>query len=179
MSKKFNVWNTTEKSDELLFCLAAFIRKNELNDFFHEGVPSSEEILAFGDENVHTLICLDDLKHDIVNNISIEKLFTQYCHHKCISVIFVNQNLFYQGKCSRTLNLNTMYTILLKNYRNIQQIDILGRQLGKGSLLKEANVDAISWPYVYLVLDLNPRVNDAVQLKTHVFPDEFPTIVYR
>ena len=170
--------------EKILYCYSVWQplfdkMKNELGVIFHEGVPTSEEILSIGDPNIHTLICLDDLQHDIVNNVSIEKLFPQWCHHKCISVIFVNQNLFYQGKCSRTLTLNTMYTILLKNYRNVQQVEVLGRQLGKGSLLKEAYLDAISKPYGYLVVDLNPRVSDVIQLRTNIFPDEQPVVIYR
>ena len=64
--------------------------RNELNVIFHEGVPSHAEILDFADDGNHTLICLDDLQHEIVNNITIEKLFTQICHHKRVSVIYIN-----------------------------------------------------------------------------------------
>ena len=78
-------------------------------------------------------------------------------HHNNLSIIYVNQNLFYQGKCARTLNLNTAYTVLLKNPRNTQKVALLVRQLGMGNVLKEAYKDATGKPFGYLVIDLSPK----------------------
>ena len=154
--------------------------EQELGVTFLKGIPSEQDILQFaGDKGDHNLICLDDLQQDVVNNKVIEKLFTQFCHHHCISVIFINQNLFYQGKCSRTLSLNTYYTVLLKNQRNLQQISLLGRQIGKAKLLIEAYKDVIAKPFGYLILDLCPQTDTDIQIRSHIFPNESPIVVYK
>ena len=107
------------------------------------------------------------------------KNFTQLSHHNNLSVIYLNQNLYYQGKCARTLDLNTAYTVLLKNPRNIQQVALLGRQLVMGKLLKAAYCDATSLPFGYLVVDLSPKGNESYRLRTNVFPAELPVVIYR
>ena len=96
-----------------------------------------------------------------------------------MSVIYLNQNLYDQGKCARTLNLNTAYTVLLKNPRNTQQVALLGRQLGMGSALKSAYLDATSKPYGYLVVDLSPKSDEKYRLRSNVFPDEVAVVVYQ
>ena len=142
-------------------------------------LSSEQDILNFAGNGKHNLICLDDLQQEVVNNKVIEKLFTQFCHHHCVSVIFINQNLFYRGKCARTLSLNTYYTVLLKNQRNLQQISLFGKQIGKSKLLLEAYKDVISSPYGYLVLDLSPQCECDYQIRSKIFPDEQPIVVYK
>ena len=153
--------------------------ESELNVIFNKGLPSKDQLKSFIENPGHNLICLDDLQQEVVNDKQIEKLFTQNCHHKCVSVIFISQNLFYQGKCARTLHLNTYYTVLLRNQRNIQQIGILGKQIGKNKLLVEAFKDAVSRPYGYLILDLAPNTSEDLQMKTNIFPHEAPMVVYK
>ena len=96
-----------------------------------------------------------------------------------MSVLYITQNLFYQGRCSRTLHLNTSYNVLLRNHRNIQQIGILGRQVGLGKKLVEAYRDATDKPYGYLVLDVSPSSSSDLQMRTNIFPDESPVVVYK
>ena len=153
--------------------------ENDMDIHFYKGLPTYEDLQKFGNATEHNLICLDDLQHEIANSKTIEKLFTQLCHHLCISVLYITQNLFYQGKCSRTLHLNTSYNILLRNHRNIQQIAILGRQVGLGKKLVEAYRDATERPYGYLVLDVSPSSTTDLQLRTNIFPDEKPVVVYK
>ena len=145
---------------------------------FVQGMPHPEKIKDIFDGH-HHVICLDDLQHEVANSKEAEKLFTQLSHHNNLSVIYLNQNLYYQGKCARTLNLNTAYTVLLKNPRNTQQVALLGRQLGMGKKLQEAYKDATEKPYGYLVVDLSPKSDESYRLRTNVFPDESPTIIYQ
>ena len=153
--------------------------ENDLGVVFHQGLPTSEDIFKHSKEGEHTLICLDDLQHEVVNSQTMEKLFTQLSHHCCISVLFLNQNLFYQGKYARTLSLNAAYTVLLKNHRNIQQIGILSRQIGKGNLVVEAYKDCIQQPFGYLIVDLHPKTEDDFQLRTNIFSHEQPMVIYK
>ena len=59
----------------------------------------------------------------------MQQLFTQVEHHLRFSVLFITHNCFQQGKCSRTISLNTHYLILFRNMRDGQQIVSLGKQL--------------------------------------------------
>ena len=77
--------------------------EKELGVSFHKGIPSTDLILSSANPGEHNLICLDDLQQEVVNSSSMKKLFTQLSHHCCISVLFLNQNLFYKGKYARTL----------------------------------------------------------------------------
>ena len=169
---------------KVLYCYSIWqpifdVMEKELGVIFYKGLPTLEELMDFGRTKEHKLICLDDLQQEVVNSKTIEKLFTQLCHHLCMSVIYINQNLFYQGRCARTLHLNTVYNVFLKNQRNVEQIGIMGRQIGLGKKLIEAYVDAMKTPYGYLIVDLSPKTSSNFQLRTRIFPDEAPLIIYK
>ena len=54
-------------------------------------------------------------------------LFTEGAHnHKCH---LYHTNFIFQGKQSRTISANAHYFILLKNPRNLQQVEVFGRQV--------------------------------------------------
>lgn len=120
----------------------------------------------------HTLIVLDDLMDEVTKNDEIQHLFTRGSHHKNITVMYINQNMFFQGKCSRTINLNSMYLILFRNPRDIQQISTLGSQLGMREILSNAYKDATNQPYGYLLVDLSPHNHTEFKLKSHILPSQ-------
>lgn len=57
----------------------------------HHGIPSNETIQDLTSDRQHTLIVLDDLMHRVVQDVDMELLFTQGCHHQRLSVIFIIQ----------------------------------------------------------------------------------------
>ena len=79
---------------------------------FHEGLPNMETIKSLHDGDFH-IIVLDDLMEEIVKSIETQNLFTRYCHHNNITAIFLSQNVFAKGPCSRTININTHILVLL------------------------------------------------------------------
>jgi len=143
----------------------------------HPGLPSDKTIEEFADGQ-HGLIILDDLMARVVAEKSMELLFTQGCHHKQLSVIFITQNLFAQGKTARTVALNTWYLVLFKNVRDASQIMHLGRQIfpRRVGALVEAYEDVMKIPYNYLVVDMSPCSDDRLRLRTRIFPNEDPII---
>ena len=149
--------------------------EENLGIIFQNGLPSESVIDKFVDGN-HNVIILDDLMDQVVQNANVQNLFTRGSHHKNLTIIYINQNMFCQGKCARTMNLNTHYMILLRNPRDVSQVSVLGKQTGLGKQLVEAYQDALSKPYGYLVVDLSPHSSD-FKLKTNILPDEY-TIVY-
>ena len=72
-------------------------------------MPNSEKLKDIHD-NEHHFVCLDDLQHEVANSKETEKLFTQFSRHNNLNMIYLNQNLHYQGKCACTLKLNAAYT---------------------------------------------------------------------
>ena len=120
----------------------------------------------------HTILILDDLMSEIVQSKEAEKLFTQGSHHKAITVIFLVQNLYQQGKTAKTIMLNTHYLILMRNARDVNQIKCLGRQIGLDKTLEEAYIDSTSVPYGYLLVDLSLSGARDLRLKTNIFPGE-------
>ena len=146
---------------------------------FHEGLPTSEDIenLTCGGE--HNLIIIDDLMHSVVNSQDMEIIFTRGAHHKNLSLIYINQNMYCQGKHSRTMALNTHFMVLMKNPRDTSQVQILGKQVfpSHSHILTEAYQDCMSQPYGYLLVDLSPHTPDKYRLRTNIFPGEY-NIVY-
>ena len=145
---------------------------------FHEGLPNEETIKTFA-TGEHRMIVLDDLLNDVVQSREMEKLFVLGCHHRHLTTCFLNQNLYQNGRCARTIALNTTYLILFKNYRDTSQLVTLGRQLvpGHHKALVEAYKDATtSERYGYLVIDMSPHSEDRFRWRTHVFPGEDPII---
>ena len=114
---------------------------------------------------------------EIVQSKPAEKLFTQGSHHKNITVIFIVQNSYQQGKVAKTIMLNTHYLVLMRNARDINQIKLLGRQIGLDKVLEEAYKDCMKTPYGYLLIDLLPSSIEDLRLKTNIFPGE-TEIVY-
>ena len=144
---------------------------------FHEGIPSNMEGLF--DRRQSNLIILDDLMSQANQDQRVSHLFTKGSHHRNLSVILISQNLFHQGRESRTISLNAHYMILFKNPRDSSQIIHLAKQIypQNGKFLQEAYRDATSKPYGYLMIDLKPETDDRIRLRTNVFLDE-RNIVY-
>jgi hypothetical protein len=165
---------------KILYCYGvdqpafASMKKTVHNIHFHHGLPSEELLNKF--RSSHTIVVLDDLMSDVLKNEEMEKIFTQGCHHRGLSVIFITQNLFAQGKCSRTIALNTTYIVLFKNLRDVNQVQYLARQLGDKENFMKAYNHALSKNYGYLIVDMNPSSQTELRLRTKVFPGEEPLL---
>ena len=146
---------------------------------FVEGLPSSEDVDNLTSDGRHHVIVLDDVMQKVVQSPDMVLLFMQGCHHKNLSVIFITQNLFAQGKSSRNIALNTTYLVLLKNVRDASQAALLGRQLypGKTDRFMCAYAAIMSESRGYLIIDLALDTPDEMRLRTRVFIGEDP-IVY-
>ena len=153
--------------------------QNTLSNFtLHQGLPTASELEEYTQDRQHRLIILDDLMQQVLKNDDMELLFTQGCHHRRISVIFITQNLIPQGKNSRNIALNTWYLVLMKNLRDALQISYIGRQIfpGKPKYIQEAYEKSMKEKHGYLMLDLSPHGDEKYRVRTNIFPGEFPTI---
>jgi hypothetical protein len=172
--------------EKVLYCYSCYqplynkIDANVKNVSFYDGLPTEEDIRKFGSGSGHKIIVLDDLMSKVTSSPVILDLFCQYSHHLNISVIFLTQNIFHSGKCSRSLNLNSHYYVLFKNKRDVNQIKTLGRQLfpKRGDILLEAYLDATNEPFGYLLLDLHPRSDEKYMLRTKLFKEDEDMVLY-
>lgn len=141
---------------------------------FVNGLPESlcDDVLLPPDKN--NLLIIDDLMNDASNNVEVQNVFTKYVHHRNLSCLYLVQNLFVQGKSSRTISLNTNYLVLFKNPRDKYQITLLGRQMfpGNAKYFLEAFNDATAAPYGYLLIDYKAKTPDYLRLRTDLLSDQ-------
>lgn len=144
---------------------------------FHEGLPRSED---YSEDPRPKLLILDDLMRESSSSGAIINLFTKGSHHNNLSVIFITQNIFHQGKGQRDISLNAQYIVAFRNLRDRTQIHHLARQLYPEDprFLQEAYWDATSRPFGYLLLDLKQQTPDNCRFRTCIFPDDELHYVY-
>lgn len=133
---------------------------------FHKGIPDAIDNI----ENESMLIILDDLMSEAYNS-QITELFTKGSHHRNISVILVTQNLFFQGKHTRTISLNSKYLVVFKNPRDQLQFQYLAKQIypeNSRDLLRVYK-EITSQPHNYLLIDLTQAMNERLRFRTNIF----------
>lgn len=140
---------------------------------FINGIPESLCDDTLLPTNKNNLIVIDDLMNQASQNTEVQNLFTKYCHHRNLSCIYLVQNLFVQGKASRTISLNTNYLVLFNNPRDKYQISLLGRQMfpGNSKYFLEAFNDAMASPFGYLLIDYKSKTPDHLRLRSNILSD--------
>ena len=118
---------------------------------FVKRIPTA---LAF-DVNKRNLIVFEDQMIDTSKDKRIMNFFTRGSHHRNLSVIYIVQNLFYQGKGSCSISLNSHYLKLFKNPRDKLQYE-----------------EAVKRPFGYLLIDLKTTTQDNFRQQTNVLPNE-------
>ena len=172
----------TEPVSSVLYCYGVYqtyYDKMEIPNLeLHEGLPSLDKVQSLNNGKLHVIV-LDDLMEYIVKSVETQNLFTKYCHHYNITAIFLTQNVFAQGPCSRTISINTHILVLFANKRDESQAMNLGKQLypSNTKVFMEAYEDATSAVYGYLVIDCEPISPRDLKLRTHIFPGE-QTVCY-
>lgn len=169
--------------DQIIWCYSSYQSmydelSKHVNIKFMEGIPVSLTDESFFPPNQHTLLIVDDLMDIGSNHDELMKAFTMYRHHRKLSVVFLVQNLFHQGKHSRTISLNTNYLVLFKSPRDKLQIRILAQQIypGQREYFLQSFNDATKDPYSYLIVDLRPDCPEQLRLRSGVLPHEWPVV---
>ena len=179
----------TRPVSKVMYCMSVDqplyneMRKDVPGLTFHRGVPTEEDLDAFTDGSKHCLLVLDDLMEQVVRSVDAQSIFIKHSHHKQISVIFITQNIFSSGRCSRSISINSHYFILLCNPRDVRQINILADQTGLGSVMKESYKDCVlTRRYGYQLISLHPAVMSGAgvenpprlrsRIHTNIFPGE-------
>jgi hypothetical protein len=139
---------------------------------FVKGLPDVEDI----DDKDRNLLILDDLMSDVSKSDTISNIFTRASHHRNMSVIFIVQNIFHQGKTMRDISINAKYTVLFKNPRETSQIQYLNRQIfpNNKNFLVDAYRQATQRPHGYLILDFDQSTPNDRRVITGIFFPELP-----
>ena len=159
--------------DRIIYCYTRWQKVYEemKNVEFNKGILDVETL----DSNINNLVILDDLMTEGEQDKTILNLFTVDSHHKNTSVIYVTQNLFSQGKFSRSISLNAHYMILLNNPRDRAQISFLARQMfpTNPNYLIECYDDAVDNDnYGYLFIDFKQTTQNKYRVQSGIFPQE-------
>lgn len=166
----YSVWQ--ELYDQMLQCIS--------NITFHIGLPTMDELKDWGGKNGHKIVVLDDLMLDAADSSEMTHMMCVGNHHYNVTTIHILQNVFQRGKSMRTASLNCYYFILFRSFRDVLQIQTLGTQMfpGKISFFMDAYHKATAQKFTYLLTDLHPLTNKIYQLRTYIFPGEFPKIFH-
>ena len=129
---------------------------------------------SYFDVNKRNLIVFDDQMIDASKDKRIVNLFTRSSHNRNLSVIYIVQNLFHQGKGSRSISLNSHYLVLFKNLRDKLQILTLAKQMypPQTDFILKQHEDAVKRPFGYLLIHLKTTTQDNCPLRTNVVGEE-------
>lgn len=141
---------------------------------YKEGIPDMSDF----DGSEPNLVIIDDLMRESDNRVV--DLFTKGCHHRNISVFFITQNLFHQGRGQRDISLNAHYIVCFKNPRDKAQIRHLAQQVfpENPKFIQDAYNDATKSPHGYLLLDMKQTTPDEIRFRTLIFPTDPQNYVY-
>ena len=144
---------------------------------FLKGIPTASEQDSYFDVNKRNLIVLEDQMIDGSKDKRIVNLFTRGSHHRNQSVIYIVQNLFHQGKGSRSISVKSHYLVLFKNPRDKLQILTLAKQMYPNQMYQidfflNQYEEAVKRPFGYLLIDLKTTTQDNCRLRTNVLPSE-------
>ena len=175
----------TERVEEIHYCYSvyqkAYDKIKEVEGVnkvvMHQGMPLVNDCVKWSYLKNHIIVVFDDLMTELPKNRDMIKFATVNCHHNNITMIILLHNIFEPGL--RTLSLNIHYVVLFKNKRDSLQVKTFGRRIvNDGELFYGCFKLATERPYGYLLVDLHPRSDEKYLLRTRIFPNEAPPIIY-
>ena len=135
------------------------------------GIPDHLNDQHYIDASKRNVLVFDDLMTEAKCDQRIADLFTKGSHHRNISVVYLTQNLFPQGKACRDIILNTQYLVLFNYPIDRQQVATLARRIypSTSAVFMKRFEQATSYPYGHLVNDLKSDTAEKDRLHTEIF----------
>jgi hypothetical protein len=126
------------------------------------------------DPSKNKLLVIDDQMCEGATSPYLLSLFTKRSHHTNTSVVFITQNIFFQGKYCRTISLNSTCFCIFKNPRDQRQISSLASQICPWNIkfLREIYCDATKLPFSYLFIDLRPDLAEELRFRSGILKPE-------
>lgn len=171
-----SVWMIDKKINDIYWILGdKNVKPTNLKVPVHfiEGLP--EEFS--NNTNNPILVIIDDLMFE-TGNKSLANLLTRGSHHQNISVIFITQNLYQQGKYARTISLNFTHLCIMNNPRDRLQFLYLARQLYPENAKELVRIykEITEEPFSYLFIDLTQSTHNLLRFRTDIFNREYATV---
>ena len=139
---------------------------------FHEGIPESGSFPKWFPGG--GVLVLDDLMDEGSNNKRLLDLFTKHSHHQGITVLYLCQDLFPNGKFAKTISRNAHYIVTVKNPRD--QLGIRNLLLQSFPTQWQAVLDTFrkvtEQPFGYMLLYLHPASQDDQRILSHLLKHE-------
>ena len=161
------------------------VENHELQQRYPDIISVSREIIDPLQFQTHEkeaiLFVLDDTFMEAINSKIVLDSFPKR-RHSNLSVILITQNIFGQGKYSRSITLNASHIILTRN-RDVCQVETLFRQLFGKKRVQDA-VDiyrkaVYARPFGYLLIDMSPHTPDILQLRSNIVGEDPCELVYQ
>ena len=147
------------------------IRKRIPRIEFVNGIPDHLNDQHYIDVSKRNVLVFDDLMTEAKCDQRIADLFTKGSHHRNISVVYLTQIFFPQGKACRDIILNTQYMVLFNNPIDRQQVATLARRIypSTSAVFMKWFEPATPYPYGHLVIDLKSDTAEKDRLHTKIF----------
>ena len=161
--------------DYIIWCYGQSIPKDvKLKDkdiYYIDGIPDNFDNLI--DSNKHGLVIFDDLMDECNNNKSISHFFTKRSHHENVSIIFITQNFFSEGKERRTFTKNAKYLVIFNSPLDQTIAQYLAVKIMPK--YKKAFHDIFAYvtkdPYSYLLIDGHQETPKEAMLRSNIFDE--------
>ena len=139
---------------------------------FAESPPSIH--YCYGSWQKGGVLVMDDLMDEGSNDKRVLDLFTKHSHHQNITVLYLCQDLFPNGKFAKTISRNAHYVVAFKNPRD--QLGIRNLLLQSFPTQWQEVLDTFrkvtERPFGYMLLDLHPASKDDQRVLSHLLKDE-------
>ena len=119
---------------------------------------------------------IDDLYQDAWEDETFLNLIVAG-RHRNIHLRTLRHNIYQRAKNLKTIDLKVTQMILFKNPRDVEQIGVLGRQLGDRELLVAANKRATLKRFGNLLIDLDPETDPKLKYCSNCSGDQ-PSVFY-
>ena len=130
-----------------------------VTDFFKGLDGDKIDRLTETDREVPKLLILDDLQDETADNTLVADLFRRGSHHRNLSVIFITQNIFFQGKKARNIAVNGNYYIIFKNPADQRQIQDFASRIGNREFILNSFEEATCEPHGHLIFDFTQETD--------------------
>ena len=136
---------------------------------FYQGLPESFD--SFINPSKRGLAIFDDLMSECGNNKLITEFFTKRSHHENVSIIFITQNLFQEGKERKTFAKNATYLCIFNSPLDQTIAYILARKLMPKNqrCFVDIFVHATSRPHGYLFIDGHQKTPKNAMFRSNIF----------
>lgn len=138
----------------------------------------SGEIYNTFEPRLRNVLVLDDVMGSSKNDAALSDLFTKGASHRNLSVIFITQNLYFQGKAAIDIRRNSQYVVLFRCRQDKKTISQYANQVfpDNPKFMLNAFNDATSVNHGHLLVDLKPTCPDEFMLRSNVLRDD--AVVY-